>query len=164
MNKNIIFGVVAAIIILVVLVAFASNQSPVTQEKMVNKSTETEMLPRELPKASTAKLPSYVGSEAPIFPNSVLKDVFELTPGDQVALTYEIDSTKATPRQVFDYYVTELPKQGWKTSDPTINEAAGNYLISATKGKIEFRAINYLSAADTSKTSININLSGYSKK
>jgi hypothetical protein len=164
MNKNIIFGVVAAIIILAALVAFASNRPPVTQEKMDNKATDSAMLPDNKMTKPEVKFPSVLPTDLPLFPNAKLVDSTEITSEKSYALSYEIDASKATPKQVLDYYVTEFPKQGYKSDQPIINESAGNYIISGKKGSLEFRVMNYLSASDNTKTSININVSGYSKK
>jgi hypothetical protein len=164
MNKNIIFGTVAVIIILIVLVAFASNRSPSTPDKMVNNTKETTMLPADKIIKSEVKFPSDLPSDLPLFPNAKLISATEITSEKSYALSYEIDTSKATPKQVLDYYIAEFPKQGYKADQPIINEGAGNYIISGKKGTIEFRAFNYLSASDNTKTSININVSGYSKK
>jgi hypothetical protein len=164
MNKNIIFGISGGIIILAIIFGFALNRSPAAQEKMDNKSTDTAMSSVNKMIKPEVKLPAGLPSDIPLYPNAILTDVFELEPGNSVSLTYQIDASKSSPKQVLDYYETELPKLGYKTDQPTINEAAGNYITGGKKGKVEFRAINYLLTADPTKTSINISFSGYGKK
>jgi hypothetical protein len=164
MNKNIIFGIIAAIIILVVLAVFASNRTPTTQEKMINKAIDNAMLPDTKMIRSEVKFPSILPSDLPLFPNAKLVDATEITSEKSFSLSYEIDASKATPRQVLDYYVLEFPKQGYKVDQPTINEETGNYIITGKKGALEFRVFSNLFASDNTKSSININVSGYSKK
>jgi hypothetical protein len=163
MNKNILFGVAGAIIILAVLVAFASNNSS-TADKKVDKVKDTAMSTTDKMTKPEVKFPSILPSDLPLFPNAKLVVSTEITSEKSYSLSYEIDASKATPKQVLDYYVTEFPKQGYKADQPVINESAGNYIISGKKGSLEFRVMNYLSASDNTKTSININVSGYSKK
>jgi hypothetical protein len=164
MNKNVIIGVIASIIILVVLFTFISNSPPDTQEKMDNKLVDSTMLQDNKMTKPEVKFPSDLPSDLPLFPNAKLISATEITSEKSYALSYEIDASKATPRQVLDYYIAEFPKQGYKADQPIINEEAGNYIISGKKGTIEFRAFNYLSASDNTKTSINVNVAGYAKK
>jgi hypothetical protein len=164
MNKNFIFVIVGVIIILAIIVAFASNSSSISQEKMIDKPTDSAMLPENKMTKSEVKFPSNLPSDLPLFPNAKLISATEITSEKSYALSYEIDASKATPKQVLDYYIAEFPKQGYKPDQPIINEAAGNYIISGKKEALEFRVFNYLSASDNTKTSININVSGYSKK
>jgi hypothetical protein len=164
MKKGIIFGLVFILAILSVLVVVASSRRQASQEEAIKIITDNAVQPMDKMTKPEVKLPTGIPTDVSAFPNAKLIDVIEIEPGNDVALTYEIEASKFSPKQVMDYYTDELTKQGYKVDQPVINEAAGNYITGGKKGSVEFRAINYLLPDNQSKTSININISGYSKK
>jgi hypothetical protein len=151
-KKSIIIGLVCLLGLVVLGIIFGNRPS-----------TVNTVSPKETIMSKEVKLPSNYPTDIPVLPNAKLMDVTEIASEKSVAIRYEIDNSIQTPKQVLDFYTVELAKQGWTVDSPIINEAAGNYITSAKKDSKVFRVINYLSANDKTKTSININLSGYIK-
>jgi hypothetical protein len=155
----IIGAVILAIIIIGSIFAFASkpnndtdSQSKPATEKMldsgVNKSPKEAILPANFPK------------DIPVFPGAKITDTTDLT--TSFALTYSVDKSKGSTKQVIDFYTTEMTKQGFKfTEAPILNETTGNYITGAKNGSKEFRVITYPLTDNPNITSINLNLSGY---
>jgi hypothetical protein len=109
-------------------------------------------------------LPDGFPTDSPVFPNAKLVDTTLLTSSKSYALTYSLEKSKGTTKDVIDFYTAELIKQGWKIPEPPIlNDTTGNYILSAKKDGKEFRVTTYPLPDQNNDVSINLNLAGYSK-
>jgi hypothetical protein len=75
-------------------------------------------------------------SDAPIYPNSVLTKTGKFESNVYYS-EYMIDKNIATSKQVFEFYNSENPKQGWKLSEPSINDSVSSFILSSVKGEGE---------------------------
>jgi hypothetical protein len=144
-----------ALLFIVCMAVGCTQSAETTPSKSTAASNQTQ---------AAVVLPAGFPTDAPVFPNSRLVDTTLITSSKSFALTYSLDKSKGTTKQVIDFYSAELTKQGWKIAEaPILNEATGNYIMSAKKDSKEFRVTTYPLPQQNNDISINLNLAGYSK-
>jgi uncharacterized protein YxeA len=153
-NKNILISILGLAVLAIIAVMVFGNINTSKAPSIVSSSSVNSSLTQQ-----DVTLPSTFPSDAPKYPDAKLTSTFNLESAKQINVTYEIDKAKASPRQVLDFFVAELTKQNWKLDSPTINETAGNYIITGSIGKRTVIMTSYLLPDRPNITSINVTVS-----
>jgi hypothetical protein len=145
------------------LSVIACTQAPETAPgKSASASNQNQAGINQTESKAPLVLPAGFPTVAPVFPNAKLTDTTLIASPKSYALTYSLEKSKGTTKQVIDFYTAELTKQGWKITEvPILNETTGNYIMSAKKDSKGFRVTTYPLPQQNNDVSINLNLSGY---
>jgi uncharacterized protein YxeA len=155
-NKNILISILAFAVLAIIAVMVFGNINTSKAPSILSSSSSSV---NSNIAQQDVNYPSTFPSDAPKYPNAKLTSTFKLESAKQINVTYEIDKANASPKQVLDFYVSELTKQNWKLDSPTINETAGNYIITGSIGKRTVIMTSYLLPDKPNVTSINVTVS-----
>jgi hypothetical protein len=161
-HKSIIYGIIGVLLIVSVLgivvarIMYKEPEkiSPFQEKTSVTIGTQKAVLPEGYP------------VDTPVYADSELMSTtkMEVIGKYNYSVTYHIDKTKANPKQIIDYYTTELPKVRY-SNITTQGEEPGAMLISnSVKGNNGETTINvsaFESEKDPNKNSINIEIQAY---
>lgn len=161
-RKSIVFAIIGLLLFLSVfgiVVARVMYKEPEKLSPFTEKSSVTNS-------SQKATIPDGYPMDTPVYPDSSLMSTtkMEVIGKYNYSVTYHIDKSKATTKQIIDYYATELPKVRY--SNVLIqDEETGALLVSnsikANNGETTITVSSFESNKDSTKNSINIEIQAY---
>jgi hypothetical protein len=158
---SIIYGIIGVLLIIVVLGVVIARIMYKEPEKITPFQEKTSITTS----SSKATYPEGYPTETPIFPDSILMSTtkMEVIGKYNYSITYHLDKTKATSKQIIDYYANELPKvryQNIKVENEDPDSLISNSL-KANNGETTISVSSFESEKDANMNSINIEIQAF---